>query len=89
MNGEGSREGGGERDVVHTLLGGAAGVRTGLGGVVNPELAGGTEEALIEKTLLSIQEKVCLASFSLSIFSSLSHSVTKRVRVLSGLICVP
>jgi hypothetical protein len=57
VNGEGSREGGGERDVVHTLLGGAAGVRTGLGGVVNPELAGGTEEALIEKTLLSIQEK--------------------------------
>ena len=74
MNGEGSREGGGEGNVVHTLLGGAAGVGTGLGGVVNPELAGGTEEALIEKTLLSIQEKVCLASFSLSI---LSHSLTE------------
>ena len=65
VNGEGSREGvgggGGEGEVVHALLGGTVGVASGagLGGVVNPELAGGTEEALIEKTLLSIQEKVC------------------------------
>ena len=63
VNGEGSREGGGEGEVVHTLLGGAtaggAGSGAGLGGVVNPELARETEEALIEKTLLSIQEKVC------------------------------
>ena len=70
MNGETAREsaktgggggGGGEGEVVQTLLGGAAGVGPtgGLGGVVSPELAGGTEETLIEKTLLSIQEKVC------------------------------
>ena len=51
------REGGGEGDV-HALLGGPQGVGpgTGIGGVVNPEL--GTDDGIIEKTLLSIQEKV-------------------------------
>ena len=66
MNGGGGlREGGrggGEGEMVQTLLGGASGVGPGggLGGVVNPELGGETEETVIEKTLLSIQEKVCV-----------------------------
>ena len=64
MNGDGSRQGtrGGEGGI-HTLLGGTQGGVSsgGLGGVVNPEL-GGTEEAIIEKTLLSIQEKVNMNS---------------------------
>ena len=47
----------GEGDV-NTLLGSTQAVGAGgtLGGVVTPEL--GTEEGIIEKTLLSIQEKV-------------------------------
>lgn len=59
VNGESSRGGGGGgQGDVHPLLGGPQGVGSGsgLGGVVNPEL--GTEDAIIEKTLLSIQEKV-------------------------------
>ena len=34
---------------------------TGLGGVVNPEL--GTDDGIIEKTLLSIQEKVSVVMY--------------------------
>ena len=87
MNGETAREsaktgggggGGGEGEVVQTLLGGAAGVGPtgGLGGVVSPELAGGTEETLIEKTLLSIQEKVCVrVSYIVIPIDSLSPSL--------------
>ena len=61
MNGDGSRQGtrGGEGGI-HSLLGGTQG-GVSSGGVVNPEL-GGTEEAIIEKTLLSIQEKVNMNS---------------------------
>ena len=55
-NGEGSGMGEGERDV-NTLLGDTQGAV--MGGVVNSEL--GAEDVIIEKTLLSIQEKVCLA----------------------------
>ena len=55
-NGERSGMGEGERDV-NTLLGDTQGAV--MGGVVNPEL--GAEDVIIEKTLLSIQEKVCLA----------------------------
>ena len=42
-------------------------------GVVNPEL--GTEDAIIEKTLLSIQEKVSLASMLMLRAGELSSSV--------------
>ena len=65
-NGEGLGEGvvrggggGGGGGGIHTLLGGTQGGVSGssLGGVVSPELSG-TEDGLIEKTLLSIQEKV-------------------------------
>ena len=55
-NGKGSGMGEGEGGV-NTLLGDTQGAV--MGGVVNPEL--GAEDIIIEKTLLSIQEKVCLA----------------------------
>ena len=61
-NGEGTQEGGvGKEGEGHTMLEGAQGVGPVSTIGVTPEL--GTEEVLIEKTLLSLQEKVGRWSF--------------------------